>query len=428
MKNFIAAFKSKLGPLGWGALVVFIISRSGDIANMVSRLFLGRVLKSIDFGAIEPVISTLAVLSVPTVAVFQVGVKSISRLQEAGEDAKRRALIADLVKVAIVGSIISIVIVFALSSYILERLHLNSSIYIPIIAALFVLTWWTPLVQAVIQGGRHYRLMAVPSVVSPFLMLVLMVVFVGALGWGLPGAMFARIVAAGISVSLVFVLLRSVLSGNRESYSDEMKIIKSAILPMFFFLAFYTLLMHFDRLFVRNFILNDSGGFGAIIALGMIPAYFVAPFVFVIFPLASAEHAGGRSIRKFFIQAIAAGLLVTVLCAFGFWLFGEKIILLWNRSFLPYADYIWIYALSSGLLAIIRIVAMVEMARHRYGFIWIMAIPTVLMAGWIYLHRSNMSLFTVIMAVLITRVVILAGFAILDKIGKIHKISFLFVD
>lgn len=412
MKNIILKLKSKLGPLGWGALIVFVISRCGDIANLISRLFLGRVLKTVDFGAIEPVISTLAILAIPTVAIFQVGVKSISRLKEAGDDAKRRALIADLSKVAIVGSVVSVLSVFAVGSFILERLHLDSPIYIPIIAALFVLAWWSPLSQAVIQGGRHYKLMSFPSVFSPFFMLILMLVFVGLFGWGLPGAMLARIIAASSTVLLVFFLLHSVISGEREPYREELKVIKSAIIPMFFFLSSFTILLHFDRLFVRNFLLSDSGGYGAVIALGMIPSYFVAPLVFVMFPLASAEHAAGRDLKRFFVQSVGAGLLVTVLCSFGFWLFGEQIVSLWNKNFLPYASYIWIYALSSGVLATIRIVAMVEMARHRYGFIWVMLISSVVMVSIVYCHRGTISLISLILTVLITRMIILFGFVV----------------
>jgi len=392
-------------------LIIFIISRCGDIANLLSRIFLGRVLKSVDFGAIEPVISTLAILAVPTIAIFQVGVKSISRLQEAGEDSKRRALIADLVKVAVVGSVISVFVVAGLQSFILERLHLDSKIYIPIVASLFVLAWWSPLAQSVIQGQRHYRIMSVPAVFTPFLMLALMFVFVGVLDWGLPGAMFARIIASGVSVLLVFILLKSVISGKKESYRDELNVIKSALLPMFMFLCSFTLLLHFDRLFVRNFLLTDSGGYGAVIALGMIPSYFVSPLIFVMFPLAAAEHAGGRDLRKFFAQAVGAGLLVTLLCAVGFRLFGGAIVAAWNKEFIPYAGYIWIYSLSSGLLAIIRLVAMVEMARHRYGFIWVMAVPAVLMSGMLYAHRATIGLQDVILIVLLTRVFILVGFA-----------------
>ncbi len=422
MKNILLSIKSKLGPLGWGALIVFIVFRCGDVANLVSRLFLGRVLKSVDFGAIEPVISTLAILAVPTVTIFQVGVKSISRLKEAGDDDKRRALIADLSKVAAVGSVISILVVVALSSFILERLHLDSQIYIPIIAALFVLAWWSPLAQAVIQGGRHYKLMSVPSIVSPFLMLFLMLIFVGIFDWGLPGAMFARIIAASITVFLVFVLLRSVIAGKKTPYPDEMKVIKAAIIPMFLFLASLTLLLHFDRLFVRNFLLSDSGGYGAVIALGMIPSYFVAPLVFVMFPLAAAEHASGRGIRKMFLQAMGLGAIVTLVCALGFWLFGSQLVALWNDAFLPYAGYIWLYALSAGLLAMIRIVAMVEMARHRYGFIWFMMVPALIMAGVMYLQRTSIELLDVILIVLLTRVVILVGFGLVGLINRIKKV------
>jgi hypothetical protein len=154
----------------------------------------------------------------------------------------------------------------------------------------------------------------------------------------------------------------------------------------------------------------------------MIPSYFVTPLIFVMFPLASAEHAGGRGVMRIFLQAVGLGVLVTAICAFGFWLLGGRIMALWNDAFIPYADYIWIYALSGGLLAIIRIVAMVEIAQHRYGFIWVMILPALVMIGVMYVHRTTIELFDVILISLLTRIVILAGFALVGLVNRIKKV------
>ena len=83
-------------------MVVFVIVRCGDLANMVYKIILGLPRYDVDFGAVDPVFSVMAFLIIPAMIVFQVGVKSISRLRAQGEDEKCRALVLNLVRIAAV--------------------------------------------------------------------------------------------------------------------------------------------------------------------------------------------------------------------------------------------------------------------------------------------------------------------------------------
>ena len=407
IRTRVDALRARLGPLGWGALVVFGISRCGDVANLVAKFFLGRTLSDVDFGALEPVFSALVLLGLPVAVVYQVAVKSISRLRARDEHAECRALLADLVKLAAVGSAVSIAVVVVLRSFILSRLHLRAGAYVPIIAALFLLNWWQPLALAIVQGARRYSVMLLTTVVLPLLMLVLTVVFVGVAGWGLPGALAARVTAGAVVAGLVFGALRKLFRGERRSYSKEFWFMRTMLLPMAVFLTSSALVGHFDRLFVRNFLLEDSGGYAAILTLGQIPAYFVAPIVFVVFPLAAAEHASGRDLRRFFRQAVLIGVGATAICVCGFTLTGEWLLRTWSPAFAPYAGYLGLYALTVGMSSITRVVASVEMARHRYGFLWFVTLPAIAMCLFLYARRDVVTLGGVVLTVTLTRAVIL---------------------
>ena len=101
--------------------------------------------------------------------------------------------------------------------------------------------------------------------------------------------MLAKILGPLASYAVLFLLLAKMFRGKRSSYRDEFKLMLAMLVPMSCYMVSYTVLWHFDRLFVRNFMLEDSGGYGAIITLGQIPMWLMGAVSFVLFPLASAE-------------------------------------------------------------------------------------------------------------------------------------------
>lgn len=407
--GYLARLKAYIGPLGWGGLVVFFITRCGDIASLLYKVILGRWLPALDFGAIDPVYSLLALFSIPITILYQSGAKSISRLQVEGRDAEVRQIIAHLALVAAVGTLVAMVAIYALHSFLLSRLHLDSRFYIALIGGLFALAWWEPLYGAILQGIRHYRLLALPAMLNPLLLLVFVGLMVGIWSWGLKGALLARIVAGVITLLAVFIGLRYRIKGCRASYASEWPYLKETLLPMAVFCVSTTLLLHFDRLFVRNFYLDDSGGYGAIVTWGSIPIYLIGSIVFVIFPLAAAEHMKGRSLRRYYLQAVGAALIITVITVVFFACCGRWLLGLWNPVFSPYAGYLWMYALAAGLLGVIQIVASVEMARHRYECLWALFLPTLIMVGVLYGLRAKLALSSILGIIVGTRFVILLG-------------------
>jgi len=405
----VARAKDKLGPLGWGTLVVFMISRVGDMANVAYRFFLGRNLSELDFGAVAPIQSVLVLLALPVTIVFQVAVKSISRLRATGRTEECRSILIDLVRFALVGSVLSGAGLWFARGYILRRLHLSSEAYFYPMVIMFVLAWWKPLYRAILQATRRYRLLLLPSVLNPFILLGATLFFVGVLCLGLWGALMANALAGVLTLSAVMVMLLPLFKGPRRAYRDELPVILGMVPAMVVFTAGQALLTHFDRLFVRNFLLAESGGFGALVTLGMIPSYLLAAITFVVFPLASAEHANHRDLGRFRRQVVLWGFVITGGCVCGSALLAEPIMRLWNPVFLPYARYVWAYSAAVGLYGTAGALARVEMARHRYGFLWSLVLPAVASCAWLYTRREVADLNEVVSVVLLTRCLVFCG-------------------
>ena len=409
--------KEWLGPLGVKAILVFLSLRSSDIANLLCRLYLGKKLSSDDFGAIDPVYAFLSIFSIPIIGVFQIASKSLSRFITLGKALESRCLLYDMTLIAITGSLLSIGAFICVRSFVLTRLHLTSE-YTPIIALLFFIAWLVPFSSAIYQGWQKYQIMVFQCVLSSIAILALSVMFVGKLDYGLLGAMFAKIIPALFPVIAIAVILTPVLSGTKKRDSDEFRLMKEMFVPVNIYLGTIAILTNVIPLFIRNFNLGQSGGYSALATFGIIPSYFIASIVFVIFPVAAAEHAAGNEINRLYKGAVTIGILVTIACVILFYFTAEPIMQLWNVDFVPYAKYLWIYALAMGMNGVIQVVASVKMARHEYSFLWFLVLPSIAMCVLLYFCRTFLDVPIAIATLVIIHALILTCLGISELMNR----------
>jgi O-antigen/teichoic acid export membrane protein len=409
LRNLIQQIREKLGPLAWASVVVFAITRCGDIVFLLTKLYLGRYLSPDDFGAIDPLNSAVLVMCLPVSILFTATAKSISRLNALEKIEQRRSLMRDMIFVAILGSLVTGVLVYIFRGFVLSRLSLRSAAYAAVIVPMFAVAWWRPMCNAIIRGTQRYWLLILPMAISPIIILLLSVFFIGYLGWGLWGALMGQLSGWALWIIAFIWCIRPEFRTRRVRYAEEKKVIRESIVPIAILLTTTTLLGNFDKLFIRNFITSESGGYGAVVTLGSVPALIIGAVVFVVFPLAAAEHATGQGFKRFLLQALAMGFCVTATCAIGFWLFGYQIMELWRHEFAAFSRYLWLYALAMGLHGMVMTFSHVEVARHEHGSLWVLVLATLLMCGLIYFGRSNMTIGRILVIMNITYLAVLGA-------------------
>jgi|GEM_PF-5123539 len=420
-------WKLAASDIGRNSLLIFLALRIGDLATLAVKVYLGRpgTTARVDFGAIDPFYSVLTILAIPVAILCQVAVKTISRLDALHAEGKRISFVRDLLTIAAAGSLLSCLAVWFSRKYILVRLHLENYqgaawIVLVMIALLFFQSWWTPVLNAIIQGRQKYKFIAFLSAASPALVAFLTVLFVGGFGAALFGVFSARFAAVFVIALAMLVAAAPAARGARESYSDELKPLLVSILPMAVFIVCSTLLMHFDRLFVRNFRQEVSDGYAAILTLGQIPLWIIGPMTIVLLPLASAEHAKGRSVSQLLRQALLIAAPITLLTVAFFAIAAEPLMRAWNPKYAPFAGLVWIYALAMGLEGLIQLIANIEIARHEHtGFWWMSAITAAYCIG-MYLSKSFLTLNVLLIFFTGARILILVAMAtvILRRIGS----------
>jgi O-antigen/teichoic acid export membrane protein len=254
---------------------------------------------------------------------------------------------------------------------------------------MLIASWWGALVGAIIQAEHRYRLLSINSVVTPFVLVGATVLLAGVLNLGLEGAIAARTFAVLLILGVLLYLLRASSKGTREPYPEERSAMMRMLLPMGVLAVSAAFAANFDRLFVRNFMVEDSAGLSAIFTLGQIPRMMLAPLGFVLLPIAAAQHASGRQLGHLLLRSVAISALLIATCCIGFALFATPVLNYWKPVFAPYGRYVWIYALMGGLQALGGIVAQVELARSRYSFLWFMAPPVPIACAAIYIAKDH---------------------------------------
>jgi len=403
-----AAALKAAGPLLAYGMLSAVIARVGDVAAILWRFLLGRWLTPEDFGAIDPFIVVMGFMLGPIGILTQTSIKSVGRMLAVGEKAKCAGMMRDLSKVILVWTIVVSLIILALRSFVMTRLHLDSNWYVALLLGLTVVHLWQPFFAAVMQGAHQFVGYSVINAAGPFVMTGCAILLVGVFGWGLPGALAARLIAPLFIGLWMLRRVAWIWQGPRESYADEMRLAMKMWIPVAIQMLAMTLL-GFDRLFVRNFMLSDSGGFAAVLTLGQIPMWLIAPITTVLFPMASAEVAGGRSVSRLFRDAVLASAAITLACAILFRFAAVPLMRFWNPVFAPYADLVWLCALAFGLQGLIVAVLNVEMARHAYGGIYWMAAVAAVFCYALYRARGWMDLPTLMTWMVGVRVAILAG-------------------
>ena len=70
-----------------------------------------------------------------------------------------------------------------------------------------------------------------------------------------------------------------------------------------------------------------------------------------------------------------------------------------------------------GLGAMVEVLGSIELARHRYGFLWIFPIFVAASCGIMYAAKTHMTLWHILLIMIVTRVAILGSLWVYGKLA-----------
>lgn len=408
MNLFIS--KLKTNKLIKNSSIFFLGSISGSIGNYIFHLLIGRILGPASYGILASLISLTAILAIPTGTLGLVSIKLASEIKVSKNYGELHFLVRYLLKkLALVGMIIFLF--FCLfSSPLAHFLKIPSPKLIIILGFLLFLSFLIPLTRSILQGLQMFKALALNMAIEPVIKIsfTLLLLLAGLKVYGALGAMIA---ATLIPFALSFKPLHFIFRHPAKN-KIKFKRIFSYALPVFISLFGFTLLYNIDIIMVKHFFnAEEAGLYSALSKLGQIIFFATTAIAAVMFPMVAERYKKGEKHTYLVRQSLKIVGGLSILGVIFYFLFPELMIkALFGSAYLKVAPLVGLFALAMLFLALSNLLINYYLSIHKFKFIYILAIATILEI-WLILSRHK-SIGEIVMNLLISLFLLFIGLLI----------------
>lgn len=365
--------KGRLGTLWWHSMLMFGVSRLGDVINLYIGAFLvPAILSQKQLGMVLPLMQLGLFVAVPVNIVSQTAAKYMNVFKTHDEIGKIKTLLRDMILLTVCYSLVIIVCLWFGRDFIGARLKFEDPMIIVLVACIGVTSCWSPTVTMASQGLKTYYRLTISRVVGPLTRLAVVLLLLERLGVvGYLSATFAS------SIALVLFLLggihrylaRSVVA---ESYRKHLKEMWKYLLPVGLTVLLAALQRTIEPWIIRQRLPEiDSAGYYVAAVFGLVPSYIVGAILPFLFPVVSERHELKQSTRKIHIQALIV-IAVFGLALVALFFFAGGFILSQRPSWRVYAEYapfMWRLALVTTLNSVFMCHIWHENACRRFRYL-----------------------------------------------------------
>lgn len=382
---------------------------------------MGRMLGPAEYGVLESVISLFYIISIPFVPLTLVIVKFIS-VYKGKQD---RSAIASFYKymrnkVLVYGSIFTIFLL-VMSPLIMDFLHL-SNFYFPVLIALgFFSGLLAMLVKGTLQGLFNFFALFISNTAEISVKIFVAIILVY-FGFKALGAAFA--VAASFFVGLIvaFFFLKKQKLESTVDFKGGRDILRYSI-PVFLTSLGLTSLFTTDIILVRNlFSGTESGYYAALSVLGKIIFFGTFPVTMVLFPLVSERHAANKEYRNLLWISIGITLLIAGFILGVYYFFPQIMVdLLFGEKFSTISPLLTVFGIFIAIYSLASLLANFYLSIHKTMVSFFVVIAAVLQIFLIiFFHES---LLEVIYMSIISTTVLLLTLIFYYPFAKVFKKS-----
>ncbi|MCU0666124.1 MAG: hypothetical protein MUF05_03405 [Candidatus Omnitrophica bacterium] len=295
-------------------LVVFFGATLVNICNLLFQLFIAHSFTPIDFASFNALLSFVMILSAPLANLQVVSAKFCASYRSGNDLAKLRYFLQEFIRRTTWMGIISLVLFYVFSVFMLDKLKIDSPYSAYLLAILFALSWVVPVVSGGVQGIEAFKWLSFILAASHILKLAC-AVFLIKIGLGIPGAFMAFLISSAAIVILSVIPLRNIIFAPyvRQDVDFNRKI--TFIFPVMAASFVYMMLINADMILVKYFFSAQESGIYAVYQMvGKIFLFLPAAVATVIFPKTSSLSSKNMQTHHFLRRGLLyAGFLV--LCA-----------------------------------------------------------------------------------------------------------------
>lgn len=353
--------------------MLVVASAASIVANYVFLLACGRILGSDAYGSFAALLGLLSVVLIPATALQMAVSREISRLLAAGETESATAFSRRVLRVSALATVPLVVVALVLAVPLNHVLHIGS-VGIVVLADLTLVTALVfPVAQGILQGRQRFGALSVLYIV-PFVVRLVALAIVAALGYRLGGAVFATVVGSAAAVALALAFIRDSVR-TPTSLRVALRPFLRYLGPVVVGLVGIALLTHVDILIVKaRFSGDDAGAYGAASAFARVGFFLPATLLAVLFPRTAARQARGEETEDILGRSLLATAFFCALLALFYSAVGVGLVsTTFGPDFAEGGRVLAPYALAIGLFSIANILVGYHLSRGETRYAWIVA-------------------------------------------------------
>ncbi len=377
-----------MGPLWWYTSLAFVVSRLGDVVNIVIGTYLvPRVLSSDQLGALLPLMAVGALFSTPLGLVLIPVGKFLNVFMARGETGKCRALLQDALAVSALFTVVMAGYLFLKGDAVLVRLGVTDRRLLWPIAAFALLSCIDPVLSSALRALKLFYPMLLGGLTGPYIRLAGMLLLLAPLG--ALGYLLAQLGVGVWGTLITAVSVSMALRGmhRRASYRGHLREMCAYTLPLVALGFAMRIQGPIEAVVIRQRLPGlDSAGYYFAVTFGSIPSYITGAMAPFLWSVVSDRFERGESTRNLLVQSQLFNLVMggglTVLFAlvmpWAFTLPGP-----W-QAYAAYAGFVWQVSLMRTLRTALDYFTAHENACRRFGYMWYVTPMVLLEAGLLY--------------------------------------------
>jgi len=248
-----------LGSFEKNIILVFLASTVGNVFNLLYQLLIAHRLSAPDFAAFNSLLSIFLVISAPLVTVQTATSKYIAEFSALNQPDKTRSLLSVLLKKSLLFAILTFIIFFFASFYILNSLKISHMSSGYILAIMLALSWIAPVLNGGLQGLELFKWLSGIGILVGLFKLGITVFFLQ-IGWGFSGALGAFLLSVLFTIFLAYPPLRHYVSFGPIQEKPDLKEFALYIFPLWLGFFCFSTLISSDMILVKLFFSQEQAG------------------------------------------------------------------------------------------------------------------------------------------------------------------------
>ena len=281
----------RIDTFGKNIILVFLGTSLVNVFNLLYQLLIAHRMSGVDFAGFNSLLAIFTLISSPLTTLQIAVAKYTAEFNAQSQIKKIQVLLSNLIRKTLPLAIITFIVFYFFSFYIMDKLKISSVSAGYILAVLLASSWITPVLMGALQGLELFKWLVSLSVIGGALKLIFAFIFIS-LGFNIAGALGAFLLAGLIGIIIPFFPLKNFLSFKLIEDSINFKDFFSYLAPVGLSFFCFIALVNFDMILVKYLFSPLQAGFYSLAQMvGKIFLFLPGAISIVMFPKAAGLKA-----------------------------------------------------------------------------------------------------------------------------------------